>query len=1010
MGNIKEDKTKYPLWMNTRKNIVFFSVLLVCLFFVIYIAGKAISSANEDHTEQYLRDSAQQSAKYLHDIYKGVSESLKLTAKLYGECETVTRDDLQGLNETMNSFRNVMYTDANGICIDATGNMYDCSMNGHYIFSMEGRSGMDFVAGDDNRENRLIFFTPHKYKGEIKGAFLGELDKSKLFALLSNTFFDENVYACICVADGNIIASNGDSAASGNILKFFRDSDILIEEEGYEDLMNVFRNGGSCHFEYIEGGKTNHAYAVSNTDDGWIILQSFPQSVTDKMFRKTYNAVIACEIMCFLLLGVYLVYVIYMNYTHRRKLIHERVEVEREYKRDKKEKELQLKSSLGERTLFFEALTDDSAFYYFADLTDDMIYESPVFKNNRDMLLRKSPEFPIKYSEYIRLSRDAGNIDPQIDIVSNRETLLKMFGEGKTNIEAELLIPALGMYIRKNFLLLKDAKTGHIMANVIGRDITDEREHEFANYRFSAAISNIYNTMFRVNFKDGTLIDLRAPEYLRDHADTLKDLRSSIDSWFTERFTPEVIRLNEDFRNPQTICEKLRYEESVSRDMQDKSGGWERLQAVILKRDSDGTAQEALLLARKISHDKEKELEAQRKLNEAYEAARNANRAKTDFLSRMSHDIRTPMNGIIGMTQLAKKHSDDPERMEDCLEKIEQSSEHLLTLVNDILDLSRIESGRTVLTHEKTDLKKNIDVCVSILSASVINRDIAITLSVAPLEVNYVYTDELHLRQVLLNIISNAVKYTPDGGRISFEAESRPSEKKGWVNTRFIVEDTGIGMSKKYLEHIYEPFSQENDHDARTKFKGSGLGMAIVKEYMQLFGGSIDIESETNKGTKVTLCFPFEVVPEDQITNVVSEQQEPVGPMDFEGMRVMIVEDNDLNREIVEDLFREIGLDVVSAVNGQQAVDMFTASKLHEFDMIFMDIMMPVLNGYEATHAIRELNRPDAKTVPIIAMTANAFDEDVKDSLDNGMNAHIAKPIDMRVVMATINRHRKKKI
>jgi len=396
-------------------------------------------------------------------------------------------------------------------------------------------------------------------------------------------------------------------------------------------------------------------------------------------------------------------------------------------------------------------------------------------------------------------------------------------------------------------------------------------------------------------------------------------------------------------------------------------------------------------------------LEASRgALENALEEANSANAAKTRFLSQMSHDIRTPLNGIIGMTSIAAGNVEDPGRVSDALDKIRHSSDHLLTLVNDILDLNRIESGKMTIAREPTDIRATIDQCTEVLKGSVINRDLKIITDTERIECPYVLTDALHIRQILINIISNAVKFTTDGGSITFRAEGKRDDAGDTLLCRFEVADTGIGMSEEFQEHIFEAFVQEDAYNARTQFKGSGLGMAIVKQLVDMLGGSINIRSELHAGTSIVVELPLEInknAAEKPETSPGEERR-----YSFSGARVLLAEDNEINMEIAKALLESGGLRVDTVEDGQKAVEAFGASAEGEYRCILMDVMMPNMNGYEATKAIRAMERQDAGTVPIIAMTANAFAEDIQAALDNGMNAHIAKPINVRIVMETLEK------
>ena len=398
--------------------------------------------------------------------------------------------------------------------------------------------------------------------------------------------------------------------------------------------------------------------------------------------------------------------------------------------------------------------------------------------------------------------------------------------------------------------------------------------------------------------------------------------------------------------------------------------------------------------------DRTKDKKINQKLADAVHTAENANRAKTIFLNNMSHDIRTPMNAIMGFTDIAMKYHPKPE-VENCLQKIRESSEHLLTLINDVLDISRIESGKIKFAPIGVDIVEVTDTVLSIMYGFLSNRNITFHTHLAIPETRYVLADAVRIREVLVNILGNAVKFTGDGGSITFTSDYLPGADDRHMIVRYRVTDTGVGMTKEFLKHIFDEFSQE-ESSARTHYKGSGLGMAISKRYVDLMGGNISVESEKGKGSTFTVELPLELTEADK----VQKQASPGGSTDLTGVKILMAEDNDLNAEIAMVQLEELGIHITRASDGKEALKIFASNQPGTFDIIFMDIMMPKMNGYEATKAIRALqNRPDARTIPIIAMTANAFAEDVQASLDAGMNDHLSKPIVMEEVIKTIARN-----
>ena len=482
----------------------------------------------------------------------------------------------------------------------------------------------------------------------------------------------------------------------------------------------------------------------------------------------------------------------------------------------------------------------------------------------------------------------------------------------------------------------------------------------------------------------------------------------------------------------------------------------------------------------------QKELQQQlekrsQELQAALQAAEVANREKSDFLSRMSHDIRTPMNAIMGMTDIASAHIDTPEKVQDCLRKISLSSQHLLGLINDVLDMSKIESGKMTLAEEVIELPEVMDTIVSIMQSSVKARQQQFDVRLRHIRHEQLCCDSLRLRQVLINVLSNASKFTPPGGTVSFDIEETASENAAKAWFKFTVRDTGIGIKPEFLRDIFKPFTREKDSRI-DKTEGSGLGMAISKKIVDLMGGTIEVSSEVGTGTEFTIRLPLPiselelgnfkfpdlkiiVVDDDVIVcehttellrqigirsdwetcgqravqKVLAAHQagvngfmtkpvfmstlcralqryvlgqaaadEQKSKTDFSGKRFLLVEDNALNREIAVEMLESAGAVVESACDGAEGAAKFAAEPAGYYDLLLMDVQMPVMNGYEATQKIRASAKSDARTVPIVAMTADAFAEDIIEAKKAGMNSHLAKPLNLATLVREINKQLQK--
>lgn len=367
--------------------------------------------------------------------------------------------------------------------------------------------------------------------------------------------------------------------------------------------------------------------------------------------------------------------------------------------------------------------------------------------------------------------------------------------------------------------------------------------------------------------------------------------------------------------------------------------------------------------------------------------------AKSKFLSNMSHDMRTPINGILGMSMIAKKENNPPKTV-DCLTNIDQVAKHMLGLVNDILDMASLESGKAKVNLSICNLNDLANNCSLILKGYMRDRTLNFVSEIDDLAHKYVSTDETKLKEIIINNLSNAVKYTPDGGSVFFRMKELSSNEQT-VTIQFEIEDTGIGMSKEFCEHAFEEFAQEASQTLKSEYKGTGLGLSIVKKYTELLNGYITIESELGKGSKFTLVFSF---------NVEEAPQEVINK-NIKDANILLVEDNEINLMIATEMLEKEGVKVTAVRNGKEAIEAFVKSKEKEFDVILMDLMMPIMNGYDATRAIRVLDRNDAISVPIIAMTGKTFADEIKEAMDCGMNNYINKPVDFEKLVTTIGKY-----
>lgn len=541
-----------------------------------------------------------------------------------------------------------------------------------------------------------------------------------------------------------------------------------------------------------------------------------------------------------------------------------------------------------EREQYRDALVHDCEYNFTVDLTTGTIDRHYITRVGEDPIALLGYEVPVSFDQYMDEFRklldpvysDRGSIEDLT--VAN---LLEQYSKGVRNCEYEYFENRMDMYIRVNVLMMQYEENGHIIATVIGRDITRQKKE-----------------------KDSSLCALR-------------------DAYLA------LERKNEE-------------------------------------------------------------------LQSAYTEANLANVAKSDFLARMSHDIRTPINGILGLLEMSDRYPDDIEKLQLYRDKARVTANHLLSLINDVLDMSKLESGDIQLMEQPFDINVLLRECYDIICVPAEESNIElIATNKEPVAHPHVLGSAPHVRQLLTNILSNAVKYNRPGGYVKAAADEVSMDEETIV-FRFTFEDNGIGMTEEFQKKMFEPFAQENDTD-REKYRGTGLGMAIVKKLVDKMHGTISVKSKKNVGSCFVITLPFKI---DHNASQRMEQKE-AATADIQGKHILVVEDNELNLEIAQFMLEEAGAVVDSAANGQEAVDKFAASEVNEYDAVLMDVMMPVMDGYEATRQIRALDRADAGTIPVLAVTAHAFVEDIEKCKAAGMNEHLAKPLDMNKMISTIAKY-----
>lgn len=804
------------------------------------------------------------------------------------------------------------------------------------------------------------------------------------------------------------------------------------------------------------------------------------------------------------------------------------------------EQELMKKKLDKERRQYRNALMLGSETLFTVNLNKNIIENHVISADGTNLTKNLGLTMPVTYDELAQVwfsdERIISKNKEAVAVAVSHEKLIELCNKGTSIVDFEYYVPATKKYRRILILLYKIE--GHINANFVIYDITSDRSEEKKRRDIISSLSRIYSSLYHISLTEKRCTILKA------HADIDNYLHEYCDfdyfyNLYTEKMAvPEYKQRMAEFLNPDNIRTALANNEYTTLEFQRQNLGWCRLTLVASERDKNGDVIAVVFAGNVIDGQKKAELAQQEALRTAYEAANIASSAKTDFLANMSHDIRTPMNAIIGLTAIACTHMDDRERLSDCLSKITVSSKHLLGIINEVLDMSKIESGEMDLQEGEFNLAELIDNLLTMSKPEVSAKGHELSVSIKNIDHENVIGDSQRIQQAFMNLMSNAIKYTQNNGKIRLTISEKPTNKLKVGCYEFIFEDNGIGMSEDFQKCIFEPFARARDDTRVDKIQGTGLGMPITRNIIQMMNGDIKVESKLNEGTRITVTFFLKLKNQEEFTDyskfidvnvlvadddrvsceytcdmlreigmngewvltgreavervvehyengndffavildwrmpemdgiettkeirkrvgrhvpiiiisaydwsdielearaaganafiskplfksrmvhlfnelICGETQNQSGSEldafsneDFSGKRALLVEDNELNAEIAGEILDMAGLTVDFAKDGKQAVDIMTAVEDGYYDVVFMDIQMPVMNGYEASHAIRALSSNYAKSVPIIAMTANAFAEDVTMAKNAGMNEHIAKPLDFGQLLKALKK------
>ncbi len=1091
----------------------------------------------EERNKNYAADSAQLKAVQIDGELSNALSRIGTYAFFVEEGLSEPEVSAQMLKKIEDSsmFDTVMFTDKNGIDHASDGRTADVTERMFFKDGMLGGSNIEIIFDPHLADETMsCFYAPIHYEGEVigvlRGAFLAE---EHLQSMLATTYFGEAAGVFLCTSEGSVIASsNGSGVYTGNLVDALI-SDGVIDEGTAVKVKEVFKNGGKGAFVCEPDCKTDNICITYLDDNNFVLVQTFPKDVTQEMIRIENLIGIQLEAI---LIGLFAMYIVMLLIRARRekKLLEEQ------------NREMGYIIN-GVRTLFnrFTVVNLETDTYRYLAGTkpeNSNIAVSGPYEDLIEHLCSIMIEETDRRELAESISRDAviEALEFQNDIRFESHVLRGGSPEWEhVNIiclERKEGRASKILFIRQNVTELKK-KEMQIQAEM---SLANRKERQyriaiassaFGTFEFNLTKDLIENDVVRII--DGQQVSLLERAGLKAPCKA---------SECFERWKKFVLdESKKEFSQVVNIDYlKERYEQGdaeVDVDYWGMEAGGEQMcvrQSFVMTQDNDTDDIMVMVVSKEITEQVKKQREQTQALQDALLQAQHANKAKSTFLSNMSHDIRTPMNAIIGFTTIAVSHIDNKDQVRECLQKVLSSSNHLLSLINDILDMSRIESGRVQIKEQECNISEIMHNLVNIIQPQVKAKQLELFIDTFEVVNEDVIADALKLNQVFINLLSNAVKYTPAGGTVTFRIMQKTTFRHGYGDYIFTIKDNGIGMSPEFVEHIFEPFERETTV-TQSGIQGTGLGMAITKNIIEMMSGTIKVESEMGKGSTFTVELSLKlqdveknaeqikelhglralVVDDDfnicdsvskmlkqlgmraewttsgreaayrakiayeegdsyhtyiidwqmpetsgietarKIRNAVGEEapiiiltaydwtdieedaraagvtafcakplfmsdlksallaaNDLIGSeekkaawtlADFTGKRVLLVEDIELNREIAEVILLEAGFEVETAPDGTDAVEMVKKSDEYYYDAILMDVQMPIMDGYEATRTIRAMRREDVKTLPIIAMTANALEEDKEAALKNGMNAHIAKPLDMDVFIGVLS-------
>lgn len=952
---------------------------LICLTaFAIAVLGVWVYSYNRnitrnmDHIRNYTKEMATSVSQHVGDVFTDKLSSIHSIAYLYGtsiSSEEVDTNVLKHL-EAYSGFDTIRFMDKDGKDHTSDGVIADVADREYFQDGMKGNSGIAEVPTSRVSGRRLIgFYSPVYFQGRLIGVMTGFLEEKTVSEILKTELFGYSADTMIVRRDGVVLGSY----LSDNTMKMNDITGILghLSSEDQQAVWKSLQQHKTVAITFEDLKEATVGYQIPIEGTGWTLMQLFPKEAAVEITRKANNDSLTSLIVLLLFVGVCMYYLL------------------RLYRKEQGQQAVQQARERMNSVL--QSLSEDYVCLIDVNLITEI--EERIRMNTGNQL----EDWAEQEHDYSRSIREYANKivcekDRQRFFEDTKLSSLKaVFARQKAfYIEYDAQVnDKIRRYQGKFILDENRMDEPHMLVSI--RDIT-EMTKEQVEYQTNidliiSAVSTVYPFVMKTNVTTDESVVVYNNGIVRRgvfHDGTLEQMFTHM-----RDIVPDAQQLKEfekQFDKKGLLEAFSRGETELSGQLQqigdDGELHWMEARNILMENITGDLF--SITLVRCIDED----IARTEELKHAKNQAEAANRAKSMFLFNMSHDIRTPMNAIMGFAELIERYPDDKQKQLTYAKNIQTSGKYLLDLINAVLEMSRIESGHAKLNKTVCDLGEILDSLQSMFSVMYEEKHIQVETNVE-IQHPYVYFDRTKVLEIYQNIVSNAIKYTPDGGKITFILRELPSQQPGYAIYETVLRDTGIGMDEKFLPHIFDSFSREKTV-TENKIIGTGLGMGIVKKYIDLMGGTIQVESELGKGTEITIRLEHRLASKQELP---TEQAEDTDFDICKDKRVLMAEDNELNAEIATEFLQQAGIVVEHAEDGAVCVQKLCDAPDHYYDLILMDIQMPNVDGYEATRRIRALDDPIRSQIPIIAVTANAFEEDRQKAVEAGMNAHIAKPI-----------------